>query len=215
MKMGQRHQVYVKLPYQNEFPTDEIGYVEKNDIIGLHHQWLFGTLPLRQLIQFMKFYNKNKLKRNFIFGTDTQYMRQAESALNSLYSLNLQDGTYSETSPLVQMYVKEPLSLDNNDGVTLIDLSDSKKPKYAFLFFGDTDSGKALTPLTAEQYIRDYYNPRIYQDINLWNEKSIAYMEKDIQTLLKAFQTKKSFEVLSLKEVQNRFPAFYDQQQKR
>lgn len=206
--MGQRHQIYLKLPYDIEHPTMQVGLTEKIDIIGLHHQWFYGTLPLRQLKQFIDFVDKGISERNFAFGSSHQYTDHATEALHALYSLNIQDGAYSPVDCLTHKSVKNPYSVDNNDGVTLIDLSNLENPKYAFMFLENMDSTTALTPLSAQQYIREYYNPSVYPTLG-WGESSITDMEKNIMYLLEAIETNERFQVLSLKEVKKQFPAFY------
>lgn len=51
--MGQRHQIYVKLPdiYFNEANPNN----HKGVVIGIHHQWLWGSRALSLLSQFLVF----------------------------------------------------------------------------------------------------------------------------------------------------------------
>jgi len=108
--MGQRHQVYVKLP--------------NNKIIGLHHQWLFGLRALSQLKTFLTFV-KNAVDNNN--GDCFDY--HAYQVLESCYAINIIDGYVSRVHLLESI---SPLSEDNNNGITCIDLSDIDNPTYCF-----------------------------------------------------------------------------------
>jgi len=108
--MGQRHQIYVKLPNKK--------------IIGLHHQWLFGLRALSQLKNFLTFLD-NAVKNNN--GDCFDY--HAYQVLESCYAINIVDGYVSRVHLLESI---SPMREDNNNGITCIDLSDIDSPTYCF-----------------------------------------------------------------------------------
>ncbi|KAJ2923190.1 hypothetical protein H1R20_g13904, partial [Candolleomyces eurysporus] len=46
---------------------------------------------------------------------------------------------------------------DNNDGITILDVTVPRNPAYCFVFLNAEDVLPAMTPLTAAQYLRSYY----------------------------------------------------------
>ncbi|TFK72818.1 hypothetical protein BDN72DRAFT_957001 [Pluteus cervinus] len=169
--MGQRHQAYIiarVIPYGN-FKT------QHRCVSALHHQWCYGSLPLKAALRFMKLIKQKE---------------HARVILEEIKALNGKYGSHLEKTPLIpsvpcpftsllmklawslnldsanpeDMYLSRALDLDafmkisegdNNDGVTVINVSDPYSPSYSFVSSA-CGGGK---PITAEQYVRNYYPP--------------------------------------------------------
>lgn len=213
LKMGQRHQIYAVLPYTFQQLKEEVWkegakkeYIESNTV-ALYHGWFYGTLPLRQLKQVFKFYEKGKNEQYHIFNESGQYCSGSpEDALKSLYSIDLESGGYHSVLVEPNIVAQDPRRADNNDGITVIDFRKEKEPKYAFMFFDDYDGERIpYQPLSAEQYVRSYYNDNYYKE----HEKSEEYKqkwEKEIKKLVSFFD---DYAVLTQAELEDIFPIMF------
>lgn len=108
-------------------------------------------------------------------------------------------------SMLTNMEAKNPLYGDNNDGVTIIDVTNPENPKYAFMFFTEWRGLEVLKPLTAEQYVRSYYDDAHYKD-NKVNVKEVEENEKEITDLASYFN---NITLLTERECELLFPSMY------
>lgn len=190
--MGQRHQVYIVVKDGDE-----------TKVHGIHHQWLYG----RQAIQMLG----NALKLNAKSGEYGPFRRSAHNAseaLAAVYSLDVSEGYYHQTHVLEDGETLDPRTGDNNDGITIIDFR-GRKPKYCFMNLGSGDTtimkAPALTPLTAEQYVRLYYptNETWYESY----EKHRVEIEKEIAKKLKPLSR---YGVLTIAEVKAIFPEMFE-----
>lgn len=122
--MGQRHQIYVKFP-------DKLG------IAGFHHQWLYGATAVQSLARVLAFYVNQEEYGPLIKNTGYGLKRQAE-VIRALYSVDVGSGywhyvhsfqdqqdDYAERSKehTPPPEVIDPRNGDNNDGITIIDVS--------------------------------------------------------------------------------------------
>jgi hypothetical protein len=134
--MGQRHQVYLRLPGANNRPEVTI---------GIHHQWLWGRTAARSLANLLKF-----VANQGEYGPFTSNGgRDAMSALEAIYSVDVDSGYFHSVHPLWKWdneskgpkvgvhdeCCADPTLGDNNNGITVIDLS-GEKPKYCFMSVG-------------------------------------------------------------------------------
>lgn len=133
--MGQRHQVYLRLPkiYYNK----DNGNNKPETTIAIHHQWLFGVTALKLLKNFLTFAEidlkdtYSRLKTNHSDALDI---------LAHAYSFNASEGYYSgvykfdsaEDKKAKVKITDDPTQGDNNNGITIIDLT-GKSPTYCFL----------------------------------------------------------------------------------
>ncbi len=159
--MGQRHQIYVKMP-------------ENLGVGGLHHQWLYGMRAVEGLARVVAFYKKTMPDPDDKFASgplhsNTAYgcARQIE-AIRSIYSLDQETGDWSYLHNLHEGCERgetpseclDPRNGDNNDGITIIDLSTPRVFKYCFMNIchleGEIEP-KKLTPLSAREYLLCYY----------------------------------------------------------
>lgn len=171
--MGQRHQIYLRLPakYYNE------GNVNNRDAqtVGLHHQWLYGKTALESLSRALTFF-KERLSDKFYKEDPFFNPAVAAKALQCLYSVNPATGYFHNTHILRESNDDEgwssggkegwhpecqaPENGDNNDGITVIDIS-GDKIRYAFVSIGHIEGeGKQPAvgkPLTAKEYFDHYY----------------------------------------------------------
>jgi hypothetical protein len=157
--MGQRHQIYVKLEganFGNNNPNNR-----PPQVIGVHHQWLYGATAARQLLNLLKFH-KNQQKYGPFTGKAA--MSDPADALRSIYSVDIDDGYYHQVSSLGEDTCEDPRLADNNDGITVIDFS-KKEAKYAFMSIHRLEGAAPsqeknygdFEPISAKEWIGLYY----------------------------------------------------------
>ena len=163
--MGQRHQVYVKLP--------------NNKIIGLHHQWLYGIRVLSQLKNFLTFVNsavKNDNKDCFDY--------HAYQIIESCYAINVNDGYVSRVHLIESIC---PMSEDNNNGITCIDLSDINNPTYCFSsLIGleclddsiTSEDYKDKTPIGYKTWLYLHYPRHDFREFSIFDNYKVMTQEK-------------------------------------
>ena len=152
--MGQRHQIYLRLPamYAEDNPNHK-----PIRVVGIHHQWLWGQTAMKLLVNFLTFLKKS----------ENQYSgRDVLEILQCAYAIHPETGYFHGICPeLDKDEVENPLNTDNNNGVTIIDLT-GKKPKYCFMSLhhlecldDDVDAEKVpnLEPFDVETYIGLHY----------------------------------------------------------
>lgn len=156
--MGQRHQIYVRLPkkfYNAGNPNNEDAKT-----IGVHHQWLYGKTAVDMLAQFMVFCGKQDAKYNPF----TSRLSDVQALLNFLYSGIASVGYFHKVHDL-DSECDDPTCGDNNDGITVIDFekSDGPFPAYCFVNIGhlegefyDEKIHKKLKPMKASEYLSAY-----------------------------------------------------------
>ena len=163
--MGQRHQIYVKLPkkYYNKGNCNN----KDSRVIGIHSQWLWGKTAL-ELLQNLVVFCLNTEKYNPF----TTHSEEAIDLLQGLYSLNVDKGYFARCHVLKEG-TDNPLLGDNNNGITIIDLSDftedktfdgdkpcTAKIKYCFLSLGFLEclSNKEIKTPNGVKSISDLFN---------------------------------------------------------
>lgn len=188
--MGQRHQVWVRTKDR---------YNEERQIIGIHHQWMFGQTAIILLRNLIKFHQKNL---NAPFGTPEVFQSgyDEQDALVAVYSADPVIGYYHRVTPLSEFgEINTPQWYDNNDGITIIDLS-LKKPKYCLMAINGLECDHSqeykvqnFVPLSAQEYLSLYY-PNYLED------------RKEFAIALKAIKDLSKYTVLSPQEVRDIFP---------
>ena len=78
--------------------------------------------------------------------------------------------------------------LDNNDGITIIDVTDPESPAYCFVSIHgleceDRSNIPTMTPLSATQYLRGYYPKVKMDDSETPDQKKIEFEESVLDTL--------------------------------
>ncbi|KAF8800188.1 hypothetical protein BYT27DRAFT_7342549 [Phlegmacium glaucopus] len=175
--MGQRHQAYLIARITPH--GQPLGETRYRCIAALHHQDCWGRLPLRATTRFMTLIKQKenaKIIREEIhsihglygtFGTPPKLPAVpcpfAHFLVHSAWSSNL---NYPDEFPASGSRMI-PASRctrrgDNNDGITIIDVTDPESPAYCFVSIHgldceDTSNLPTMTPLSATQYLRAYY----------------------------------------------------------
>lgn len=153
--MGQRHQVYVNLKpvYYNPDNPNNRG----PKVVGFHHQWLYGwtaTRFLKRALDYIAICNKQE------YGPFSHTAHDALPALAALYSVEESTGYFHTVQKFDDKdgEVKNPHLGDNNDGITVIDLT-GDAPAYCFYSLGSTEGTKSLREgcYSARQYLESYY----------------------------------------------------------
>ena len=142
--MGQRHQIYIRYKHNSKLET-----------IGFHHQWIWGYAACRQLARVIQFYEAAVAYAN------RDYMPMAQ-AFEAVYSVDIESGYYSKIHRLESC--DYPENEDNNNGITVIDLT-GERPRYAFASFvglecldaSKENSYKNWTPISAHEYLTLHY----------------------------------------------------------
>ncbi|RMD44855.1 hypothetical protein DV735_g446, partial [Chaetothyriales sp. CBS 134920] len=154
--MGQRHQLFIVGNVNGRYRV----------LAAVHHQWLYGSGPTKtcwRILQLLQHaankiliahelsYAKTRpdkwwdeLQRDKYWMDDPVQFPFITTCLVLGASLNGHDvSILSITSQLNE--------IDNNDGLTIIDVSDINSIRYCFVFLDD------MKPLTGEEYYRTYY----------------------------------------------------------
>ncbi|TFK70017.1 hypothetical protein BDN72DRAFT_819442 [Pluteus cervinus] len=164
--MGQRHQAYLiarVIPQGSNQPHYRC-------IGAIHHQWCYGSLPLRATCRFLDLIKQKEhgeIILEEIKALNGQYGSHLRKApvipsvpcpftsflFNTAWSVDLSP---SQDEPLLSMAHDLHAGMrmregDNNDGVTVIDVSDPESPSYCYSFLGGAE------PISAEMYLRRYY----------------------------------------------------------
>jgi hypothetical protein len=150
--MGQRHQVYVRLP--EKFYNQGNANNQPEQTIGIHHQWLYGWTAIRLLRNYLTFVSQEGEQHPK--SSDPTY---AYCVLQGSYSCDPDRGYFHGVHKLDQECL-DPRKGDNNNGITVIDLR-GDKPKYAFLSVGHLE--------TLEEGVQHPDDPADGQDISYQN----------------------------------------------
>lgn len=219
--MSMRHQIYVVLPYtflqKNDYIIDDIPvYDEKeSNIVGVFHRGLYGEKAVHSLSCLLKYIAKvRKNEDDSVFHNNGSKYTDVQKVILNMVSNNSQEAfilDYNDTH--------NPLSSDNNDGITVIDLR-SELPKYCFMFLYE---GRNLSykPINAKEYLNYYYtndfslsssdntpiigNPTDEDDDN-WKETLDRIDFKKVTDELKVIS---EFELINEDEMKSIFPLMF------
>ncbi|KPM39230.1 hypothetical protein AK830_g7357 [Neonectria ditissima] len=176
--MGQRHQLFVIARLGNHY----------RPLAAIHHQWLYGVSALRSCRRLLRIFsdasNRTALKHELHLAAGFFKDRgpppaqppeyedpEKQPCLFPFITTCLAVGTGYD-GDLGRVHTVHELAYDtgfdqgdNNDGITVIDISDLDDVRYCFVnvFENDYDSDAApspgvCTPLTGRQYVGGYYN---------------------------------------------------------
>lgn len=112
-------------------------YIIKNNkcVAALHHQWLYGRGPLTNLASLL------------------DCLKTGDSPNKAL------ENAYKDGIILTKEEF-DPEGADNNDGITVVDITDSSDFKYCFMNIdhleGEIEPPK-FVPLSAKEYVQCYY----------------------------------------------------------
>ena len=166
--MGQRHQVYFRLPKKFYNKDNCNNRPEVN--VGWHNQWSYGSLPLRNVLRVVEYmrahYDSFKGAVDYIDSDNFTYVMSydAESQnVSRYYPMGKVQSSYGDALDRQtdeNDVLEDPRLGDNNDGITVLDFTPCLKglpPTYCFMFF-DHDTAKTMVPLSAAEYFAAYYN---------------------------------------------------------
>ncbi|KAI0312684.1 hypothetical protein OF83DRAFT_1176408, partial [Amylostereum chailletii] len=149
--MGQRHQIFLIARVRPHGDADT--KPNYRCVAALHHQWCYGTLPLKAARRFISLgkYGSCGDKDPCIPDIPCPYLTYL-LVTSWCVDLDAEEVYYSGRT---YMGAALPASMesgdgDNNDGITIIDVTYPSKPAYCFNMIGER-------PLSAEQYVRGYY----------------------------------------------------------
>ncbi|KAF8968231.1 hypothetical protein BDZ97DRAFT_1655263 [Flammula alnicola] len=218
--MGQRHQAYIiarVVPHGS--PPDKANY---RCIGAIHHQWCYGRLPLKAAIRFMTLVKQKdnaEIVREEVHALNGLYgsaMAEAPTIpdvpcpftsflLASAFSADLSDPEKWYGSSIIYESAKMgTLEGDNNDGITVIDVTDPD----SFLFLDDCERETPvpiMAPISAEQYVRAYYSaPNDPNDSDA--EGNIPAVELDVLSTIRPFE---SIPTIPMQKISEAWPTEY------
>ncbi|KAI0628358.1 hypothetical protein C8Q77DRAFT_1068144 [Trametes polyzona] len=163
--MGQRHQAWLIARLKGRGDTEP----RYRCIGGIHDQWCYGSLPLKAVIR-MTALLKQELNAQIVEEELSRYTSKNESQLDepcpyTTFLLNLAFNADLDRNSLGGCYMSNggpgnvlPATWgcwdgDNNDGLTVFDVTDPRNPKYCLL----PKYGSGSQFLNGEMYLRAYY----------------------------------------------------------
>lgn len=183
--MGQRHQVYVATRQgNNKLP----------EIYPYYHQWLYGNGPVLNVLRLFDWQEKageyqelnsiykGSARKEFAILAVMSVVSLNEPKLEWFQSMKAPDWGWDDT-------VRDFTAIWNNDGITIIDIDSLK---YCFMFMNGQDGRypndlKDFTPLSAEEYLKIYYDPSGEDWKELGLDKTLEQMSKyevlDLETV--------------------------------
>jgi hypothetical protein len=153
LTVGQRHQIYVALPYEHPF-------VKRGEpIVGLHHQWLYGHTAIRLAERFLTYVIRAHGADGGKWHALLSGFQSPKQILSAIYSCDPDSGYYHDVHDL-DGEVRDPALGDNNDGITVFDLRTLSEKRlsisYCFVSFGHRGLPE-LSPVDGRTYCRAYY----------------------------------------------------------
>lgn len=210
--MGQRHQIYLRLPGKFYFegnPNNRPAIT-----VGIHHQWLYGQTAIKQLERALIFFRARKADD---FG-DFFNPAEAAQALAAVYSCIPEEGYFHRLHILRDgpddslssiggkagwdSCCEAPEEGDNNDGITVIDF-EGPTVKYCFASLHHLEGKKSYpggSILSALSYLLAYY-PNFFSD----SGEDVAPKDMQLDFAEKIAVTKQ-FDLLTATDLHRIFP---------
>ncbi|KAG5642855.1 hypothetical protein DXG03_002032 [Asterophora parasitica] len=205
--MSQRHQAFVIakiVPHGG----DKAFY---RCIAALHHQWCYGSLPLRAVLRMLsvvKNIENADIIRHELRQLDGKYGRWGSKSmlpdnpcpytsflLAASWNLDFQDTdspyiTYGNS--LLGALIPADMGStqgENNDGITVIDITTPEEPSYCFVSIHGLETSPGIpphrmVPLSATQYLRAYYP---VPDAAQLEDEDKREHEEDLRALIAKF----------------------------
>ncbi|KAI0922107.1 hypothetical protein AcV5_000482 [Taiwanofungus camphoratus] len=208
--MGQRHQAFVIARVRPHGPPNAAP--KYRCIAAFHHQWCYGSLPLnaaRRFITLVKQPENAEIVGAELRSMSGKYGDHWEAKpphmpgvpckfisflLGISFSVGL--GSFMPNEAYVDgpHYSHNLLDAkmdsgdgDNNDGITVFDITEPESPAYCFVSISGLESAVKVpgsVPLSAAQYLRAYYPKPTPEELNNEdNRLRDEYMEKTIASL--------------------------------
>ncbi|KAG7449251.1 uncharacterized protein BT62DRAFT_929226 [Guyanagaster necrorhizus] len=175
--MGQRHQVFAIAKLIPKGDTKAY----YRCIAAWHHQWCYGTLPLKAARRFLTLLQQKdnaEIVLDEICRVQNKFGRWRKKPelpnlpcsyisflMGSAWNADMDDPAdpYFHRGTFLGSILDADMGStrgDNNDGITVIDVSNPLKPAYCFVSVNGLESAEEvpdMEPLSAEQYVRAYY----------------------------------------------------------
>ena len=168
--MGQRHQLFVIAKVGGKYRC----------LSAIHHQWLYGFTALRRckelLLIFQAADNRTPIQQELIWAS-----KQPDSFWKTPLNYHLPESnipfpyittclklgaSFEAAEGYYHSVLIEPFGMDfdggdNNNGITIIDISQPHSPRYCFVDFIGMESQtevELMSPLSASTYLWAYYD---------------------------------------------------------
>jgi len=221
--MGERHQIYMRMPDKTRISTE---FIKNCKVIGIHHQWIFGVTLCSNILRMLQ-WEKHLSERGKKYWNgfwEWEGEKAARHVLGSLFSVNHESGYYHNTIDFVQEeldYMKDedykkknilfypgfnPYNGDNNTGITVFDFRERGNPKYCIMKIGTeffSESVKEFKPISAMRYLQDYIKANESEDKEYKLDESIMDHAKK---LIKDFR---KYKLLKMREIKEMFPVVF------
>ncbi|KAG6919679.1 hypothetical protein DXG01_002622 [Tephrocybe rancida] len=155
--MGQRHQIFLIA----KIIPHKLTEAKYRCIAAMHHQWCYGSLPLlatRRLLTLLKKPEHSQIVREELRVLNGKYGRWRVAPKTptvpcpfSSFLLSVSFNMPDFSNAVLDSNMGSSQG-DNNDGITIVDITDPENPSYCF-----SRRVPCRAPLTATQYIRAYY----------------------------------------------------------
>ena len=193
--MGQRHQLFVIAKVNGKYRS----------LAVVHHQWLYGYTALRQCRKILEIFSNpnnatalsNELKYaaiNQVLWDGVPDYQDCKPRFPFITTCLMLGASFSPEDSYFHQVSPEPFNLDfdagdNNNGITIIDISDPNDIRYCFVDFFGMESNtevQLMTPLTGRIYLEAYYDPQelenelmaqIMEDLDGWKIVTVEALE--------------------------------------
>jgi hypothetical protein len=141
-------------------------------VIGLSHMWSYGMTLTAAASKLVCYFN-SELFRLLNSDLKQHFELAAPMLINSVYSVNLAEGSLMMAHRLSRTYTADPRLVLNEHGIFVIDITDcwhgSGRASYAFLKIIPMkherwDNVPILSPMTAAAYLDLYYNDEVIEE---------------------------------------------------
>ncbi|GLB42883.1 hypothetical protein LshimejAT787_1203320 [Lyophyllum shimeji] len=215
--MGQRHQVFL---IARVVPHGETKAYYRC-VAALHHQWCYGRLPLhatRRMLSLIKKEDNAEIIREELRLLNEKYGRWRQKPLlpdvpcpytsfllATSWNLDFSDPLDPYVSGVSLYHAQLDADMgssegDNNDGITVIDITDPEDPAYCFVSATGLESEESVphrVPLSATDYVRAYYP--VPSEVDLKEERA-RLVEDSVQQTIAALDGVKLVELEMLAE---------------
>ncbi len=198
--MGQRHQLFVIAKVNGRY----------RGLSAIHHQWLYGFTAIKQCHRLLKIFQapENRIalhhelesaqQRDDAFWNTEPSYRQLDLPFPFITTCLVLGASFNPDAGYEHSVSILPFNMqyddgDNNDGITVIDISQLGHTRYCFVDFHGIESEKEVclnTALSARTYLEAYYDPEL---------KWQAEYDKELEGV-------QSFELIQTKSLQEAWP---------
>jgi hypothetical protein len=162
--MGQRHQLFV---------IAKIG-ARYRGLAAIHHQWLYGATALKVCRRLLHIFQspenrvalEHELRWAKTLGENDWDADEPYIPFPFILTCLVLGASFNEKEGYYYKVQRLPFNLpfdegDNNDGITVLDISDLGNVKYCFVDYQGMESAREvemMTPVEASEYLWAYYD---------------------------------------------------------